>query len=139
MSGETEVLAVRKVNIRKSHPALYRALMTLGCMYIALALNFWFAKPAFNPYDWPKEFIGAIFSLLGFSLIVFLNIFRELRIIRIVLAVSVSFMFFWGFSNAQQFFAGKASLQLPLLYVAVSIMQIPLLIESPVNPMTEKK
>lgn len=131
--------AVRTVNIRKSHPALYRAIMTFACMAVALAFNFWFSRPTFNPYGVPKEYIGIIFAVLGSSLLVFLNVFHNLRIVRLALAASVSFTFFWGLSNAQQFFAGNASLQLPILYVAISIWQIPLLIEPPVNPMTEKK
>jgi hypothetical protein len=130
---------VQRVRIRKSHPALYRALMVLGFMGLSLAVNFWFSKPTFNPYGWPKELIGTIFFVLGASQIVFLNVFRDLRMVRIALAVSISFMFFWGASNAQQFFAGKASLQLPILFITVSLLQIPLLLESPVNPMTEKK
>jgi hypothetical protein len=113
--------------------------MVLGFMGLSLAVNFWFSKPTFNPYGWPKELIGTIFFVLGASQIVFLNVFRDLRMVRIALAVSISFMFFWGASNAQQFFAGKASLQLPILFITVSLLQIPLLLESPVNPMTEKK
>lgn len=140
MNGETQAENfVRKVIIRKSHPALYRAIMTFACMSFALAVNFWFSRPTFNPYGIPKEYIGVVFAMIGTSLIIFLNFFRDLRLVRITLAVSVSFMFFWGLSNAQQFFAGNASLQLPILYVAMSLLQIPLLIEPPVNPMTEKK
>lgn len=140
MNGESAAEAsVRKMIIRKSHPALYRALIALGCMCIALAVNFWFSKPTFNPYGVPKEYIGVIFFILGSALIVFLNVFRDLRMVRIVHAATISFMFFWGLSNAQQFFAGNASLQLPILYIAMALMQIPLLIEPPVNPMTEKK
>lgn len=131
--------SVHRVIIRKSHPALYRALMVLGCMGVALALNFWFAKPTFHPYGWPQEIIGLAFFLLGTSQIVFLNLFHRLKLVRITLAVSVSFMLFWGLSNAQQFFAGNASLQLPILFVTISILQVPLLLESPVNPMTEKR
>ena len=113
--------------------------MTLGFMGIALAFNFWFARPTFNPYGLPKEYVGVVFFLLGSSQLLFLNVFRDLRAVRLALAVSISFMFFWGASNSLQFFAGKSSLQLPILYVAISILQIPLLVEAPVNPMTEKK
>lgn len=131
--------SVRRVNIRKSHPALYRAIMTFACMGVALAVNFWFSKPTFNPYGVPKEYIGIVFAVLGSGLIIFLNVFHNLRLVRMMLAASVSFTFFWGLSNAQQFFAGNASLQLPILYVAISLLQVPLLIEPPVNPMTEKR
>lgn len=133
------VLRIQGVEIRKTHPALYRAIMVLGFMGVALALNFWFSNPTFNPYGVSKNIIAVIFFTLGLSQIVFLNIFRNLRMVRLNLAVSISWMFFWGISNSAQFFAGNASLQLPILYVTLSIMQIPLLMESPVNPMTEKK
>lgn len=133
------VLHIQKVKIRNTHPALYRALMVLGFMGIALGFNFWFSSPTFNPYGIPKNIIGIIFFILGLSQIVFLNVLHDLRMVRLNLAFSVSWMFFWGVSNAQQFFAGNASLQLPILYVTLSILQIPLLMESPVNPMTEKK
>lgn len=128
-----------RVIIRKTHPGLYRSLMSLSFMNMALAVNFWYSTPTFNPYDIPKNIIGWVFFLFGIVLIFFLNVWRDLRIIRIILAISISFMFFWGCSNAEQFFAGKASLQLPILYVTLAFLQIPLLTESPVNPMTEKR
>lgn len=134
-----EVLRIKKVKIRNTHPALYRTLMALGFMGVALGFNFWLSKPTFNPYGVSKDIIGIIFFMLGLTQIVFLNILHDLRMVRLNLAVSVSWMFFWGVSNTQQFFAGNASLQLPIMYVTLSILQIPLLIESPVNPMTEKK
>lgn len=127
-----------RLNIRKRHPGLYHSIMTLGIMGVALAFNFWFSTPTFNPYDIPKDLIGVIWFLLGMSQLIFLNVFRNLRAVRIVLAISISFMFFWGASNAQQFFNGKASLQLPILYMTIAILQIPLLVESPINPMTER-
>lgn len=135
----TEDIDYKKIHIRNTHPALYRALMVLGFMGIALAVNFWFSNPTFNPYGIPKDIIGVIFFVLGSSQVVFLNLFRNLRMIRLNLAISISWMFFWAVSNSQQFFDGKASLQLPILYLTLSILQIPLLMESPINPMTEKK
>lgn len=128
-----------RVNIRHTHPGLYHSIMTLGVMSVALAVNFWGSNPTFNPYGISKDLIGGIFFILGVSQLVFLNVFRDLRKVRLVLAASVSFMFFWGASNAQQSFAGEASFQLPILYLALAILQIPLLIEPPVNPMTHRE
>lgn len=128
-----------RVNIRLTHPGLYHSIMTLGVMGVALAANFWGSNPTFNPYGISKNIIGLIFFLLGISQLIFLNIFRDLRMVRIVLAASVSFMLFWGFSNTAQGIAGAASFQLPILYLTLAILQIPLLIEAPVNPMTEKE
>lgn len=136
---DNSVDSVHQVIIRKSHPALYRSIMTVGCMGIALALNFWFSRPTFNPYGVPKEIIGCVFFVLGLSQVVFLNLFHKLKLVRITLAVSIVFMLFWGGSNTIQFFAGNASLQLPILYLALAVIQLPWLIESPINPMTEKR
>lgn len=129
----------RRVNLRKSHPGLYRSIFTVGCMGVALALNFWFSSPTFNPYGLDKNIVGLLFALLGTTQLVFLVVFRDLRMVRIMLAVSLGWMMFWGLSNTQQYFAGKSSLQLPILFITISILQVPLLIESPVNPFTEKK
>jgi hypothetical protein len=137
--AERKPVRLRRLDIHKTHPALYYALMTLGVMGVALGLNFWVSNPTFNPYGIPKNIIGCIFFLIGFSQLFFLNIYRDLRMVRLVLAVSVGWMFFWGVSNAQQSVAGLASFQLPILYVALAVLQIPLLIEAPVNPMTETK
>lgn len=128
-----------QVNVRKTHPGLYHSITTLAVMNVALAVNFWFSNPTFNPYGISKNIIGVVFCLLGVSQLIFLNVFRDLRMVRILLAASISFMFFWGLSNSQQFFNGKASLQLPILYLAISILQIPLLVEPPVNPMTQRE
>lgn len=126
------------VNIRRTHPGLYHSIMTLGFMGVALAANFWGSNPTFNPYNINKNIIGAVFFLLGINQLFFLNVVRDLRMVRILLAISVGFMCFWGLSNTQQFFAGNASLQLPILYLAISALQIPLLLEAPVNPMTRR-
>lgn len=128
-----------KVRIRKTHPALYRAIMTLSIMSMGLAVNFWTSNPTFSPFDIPKDIIGGVFCALGLSQIIFLNAFHNLRMVRIGLAVSLSFMFFWGLSNAQQSLAGKASYQLPIIYVSLAVLHIPLLIEPPVNPMTRRE
>lgn len=128
-----------KVRIRLTHPALYRSIMTLSIMSVGLAVNFWTSNPTFSPFDIPKDIIGGVFFALGLSQIIFLNAFHNLRMVRIGLAVSLSFMFFWGLSNAQQSLAGKASFQLPIIYVFLAILHAPLLLEPPVNPMTRRE
>lgn len=128
----------RKVDIRKTHPGLYHALMTAGLGEIALAINFWTSNPTFNPYNIPKNLIGVIFFLLGIILIFFLNALRDLRKVRLVLAFSIGFLFFWSIANTQQFFGGRSSLQLPIFIIWVCFAYIPWLKEAPVNPMTEK-
>lgn len=128
-----------RVRIRSTHPALFRSIQILSVMSLALAVNFWTSNPTFNPYNIPKDLIGGIFALLGVSQFLFVNVFHQLRLVRATLAVSLSFMLFWGISNTQQAFAGKASFQLPILLITLAVLHIPLLVESPVNPMTERE
>lgn len=127
------------VNIRKSHPTLYRSIMALALMRVALAFNFWFARPTFTPYGIHKNWAGIVFVALGLSQLVFLHLFRDVNKIRLVLALSGAVMLVWGLVNTQQFFAGNASLQLPILYVGIAALQLVLLLEPIVNPMSERK
>lgn len=126
-----------KLNIRLTHPNLYHSIIVLGIMSVALAFNFWLSNPTFNP--WPgKNIVGVVFLLLGVGELVFLNVTGHLRMVRLMMAASIGIMFFWGLSNTQQFFAGHASLQLPILYMALAVLQLPLLVEPPINPVTAK-
>lgn len=124
--------------LRTSNPGLYHSLLLFGAVNTALGANLFLTTPTFNPYGIPKDFIGAIFTILGAGQLIALG-YHDLRLVRKVSAVSVGFMFFWGLTNTQQVFAGKASLQLPILYIALALLQILRLTESPVNPMTERK
>lgn len=128
-----------RVRIRLTHPGLYRSISTLSLMSVALAVNFWTSNPTFNPYGLPKSLIGVVFFLLGVWQLFFLNVRHDLRQVRRGLAASLGFILFWGLSNAQQSLAGSASFQLPILYVALAILHLLLLIESPVNPMTRRE
>lgn len=112
--------------------------MTIGLAEVALAFNFWLTSPTFNPYNIHKNIIGGVFAVLGFSQLVFLNLIRDLPKVRMTLAVSIWFTFAWGIANTQQVFAGNASMQLPILYLTLCILQIPLVIEAPVNLTTRK-
>lgn len=127
------------VNLRKSNPTFYHLIMVLSLGRVALALNFWLYKPTFQPYGIHKAWAGAVFCALGVSQLVFLHLWRDIRKIRLVLATSAAVLMVWGLVNTQQWFAGKASLQLPIVYVVIAVVQIILLVEPPVNPMTEKK
>lgn len=126
----------KQVSVRETHPTLYRVLMIIAIMFIALAVNLYFGKPTFNPYGLSKEVVGLVFLVLGVSKIVFLNLYHNLRLVRLIMAVSAAFMMFWGVSNSQQSFAGKASFQLPILYVTLAILNLFLLVEPASNPVS---
>ena len=128
-----------RVNIRLTHPGLYHSMVTFGLMDVALAVNFWITTPAFNPFSINKNLVGVVFFVLGVAQLVFLRVFRSLRMVRIGLAVSIFVMVSWGLTNVQQFINGHTSLQLPILYLTLGALQYVLLIESPVNPMTKKR
>jgi len=128
----------RRLVIRRTHPAFFHGVMTLALVEIALALNFWFYTPAFSPYGVPDHLVGAAFATIGTALLFFLNVWRDLRIVRLALSASVAWSFFWGIANTEQAFAGHTSFQLPILYVGLSVAHIWWLIEAPVNPWTKR-
>lgn len=122
--------ARRGVNIREGVPNLYYSIMVIAVMQIALGVNFWLTTPVFHPLGIPKGAVAVVFFLTGLLKVWFLNVTRDLYVIRLLLAFGTSFMFFWGVVNAQQSFAGRASFQIPILYCALAILQLPLLRES---------
>lgn len=128
-----------KIVLRKSHPSLYWQITILSITSILLAVNFWTSDPTFHPYGWDDNVIGAIFAAIGLTQLVFLNVWHNLRIIRGALAVAISWNVFWAFANTQQIFDGNASWQLPILYLGLAAIRIPMILESPVNPMTERR
>lgn len=129
----------QRVDLRKSHPLLFHLSMAIAVGSLVLALNFWFFAPAFDPYGVPKAAVGVVFAIIGTALLTFMTLYRDLRLVRFSQASSTLWMLFWGCINTKQFFDGNASLQLPLVFFTLAAMQIAMLIESPVNPMTEKK
>lgn len=139
--GETEKQRsdARRVNLRKTHPGLYRGIMLFSLFCLATSLNYFFSKPTFNPYGIPKESIGLVYLSISLVLLVLMNIFRNLKLVRITMALSSGFLVFWGISNTQQAFAQKASFALPILLVYIALSLIRDLLEPPVNPMTRRR
>ena len=112
--------------------------MALAIMRVALAINLWTSNPTFNPYGISKNLIGIVFFLLGVWHLYFLNVVHNLIMVRLGSVALVFFLTLWGLGNMQQSFAGAASFQLPLIYLAVAGIHYILLLEPPVNPMTRR-
>lgn len=128
-----------RVRIYKTHPVLYQSITVLAIMSVALAVNFFVSRPTFNPFGINKTWVGIVFFLIGLWHLIFLNLFHSLKMVRLGSTLSVFFLFAWGLGNMQQSIAGKASFQLPILYLALGTIHYLLLKEPPVNPMTERK
>lgn len=126
------------VNIRKSHPNLYRLIMVLSVMYVLLGLNFFFTVPTFNPYNMPYPLVGAIFLTLGLLKIILLNVFRDLPWLRRIMALEIAVSFWWGIGASITFFRGQTSLQLSILYAGLSFLETCLLMEPYSNPLTKE-
>lgn len=128
-----------KVDIHKTHPNLYYGMMILSVMRVLLAVNFWTSSPTFNPFSINKHYVGIVFFVIGFSQLVFLNLYRNLHWIRRIQTLSLVVLIMWGMGNMQQSFAGKASFQLPIFCIGLALLHIPMILEPPINPMTERK
>lgn len=125
-----------EIDIRKTHPNLYRLEMVISIMSFMLGLNFIINTPTFLIFDLPNVLWGTIFLVLSSCEVVFLNIIRRLRYVRACMAFSVTYMMFLAAGTTQPFFEGVGSLQLPILYAGVSAARMPLMLEPFINPWT---
>jgi hypothetical protein len=128
----------KDVNLRKARPLLYGFIMTFAGIRIGLAINFWTSKPAFHPYDIPNSLIALVFFLLGLWQVIFLNVWRDLRKVRVVLALSAAVTLAWGLLNTHQFFFGPASLQLPIVFIGLAVLQLLCVFSLTINSGTER-
>lgn len=125
--------------LRKTNPGLWRAQSVFGVISIALGINFFASNPAFNPFGIHKDIIGVIFLALGLTQLAALNVFHSMRLIRGLQAISTWVLLSWGLLNTEQSFAGKASFQLPILYLGLALLQRVRQVESSIDIMSEKK
>jgi hypothetical protein len=132
----TNQLSTGNLHLRDTHPNLYRSMTTIGLVESALGLNFLLTTPTFQQFGIPKNLIGAGFLSLGLAYMVFLNVYRSIRIARMLTVIGTTFMVFWGVGTTETFFAGKSSLQLCILYFGLAALQAPLLLEPFLNPVT---
>jgi hypothetical protein len=126
------------INLRNTHPGLYRATMVAATASILLGLNFFFLTPTFQVYEASYTIWASVFLGLGVFKIVFLNARRNLKLVRLFMALSVSFLLFFGIGTMQPWIEGEGSLQLPILYLALALLQLPLLLEPFINPWTAR-
>lgn len=127
-----------RVNIRLTHPTLYRGITLFALMSVAAAVSYWFGPaPTFNPYDIDRNLVAALFFVYGTWQLLFLNI-HYLLMVRIGLLFAFVLMGAWGVANTHQGFAGNASFFLPIVLGGIAGVHLIWLIESPVNPMMRR-
>lgn len=126
-----------EINVRKTHPNLYWFLVLLAGGGVALGLNFILLQPTFLIFDAPNVLWGAIFMVISIARIIALRV-RRLRWVRATMAASAAYMGFLAIGTGQPFWEGTGSLQLPIIYALVAVIQVPLLFEPFVNPVTAR-
>lgn len=129
----------KRVVIRRTHPNLYRSIITFAIITIALGLNFLLIKPAFNQYSL-SQVMAVVFFGSGVALIVLLNFLRSLRTLRWVMAFTVtSLCLYGGALTVYAYQTGKTSYQLPICYFGFTALLFLLLIEPASNPLNRKR
>lgn len=112
--------------------------MVLSLVGIALALNFFFARPTFSIWSAPNAIWASIFLVSSANCIVALNVYRRLRWVRYTMAFSAIYMLFLAVGTSVPGWEGNASFQLPIVYAGLAAIQIILLWEPFLNPETAK-
>lgn len=127
------------MDIKRTHPHLFLAYLIYGLLCVALGLNFLFLNPTFDPLDVPKQIPGGISMTLGVCVLAFLK-FRSATPLRVAMASLITVFFFWCGALVFDFFRlGQTSLQLPITFLALGALAIPLTIEPSINPATLKQ
>lgn len=125
------------VSLNNTHPNLYRSLMTVAVVDVILGLNFLIFTPTFEQFNIPKNFIGVGWLSLGMISLVFLNVCRNLKAVRVTGWTGIAFALFWGIGTTQTLFEGTSSAQLFILYIGLRAgLVVPLLMEPFFNPVT---
>lgn len=127
-----------EINVRRTHPNLYWLLMVLSVTGIALGLNFIVLQPTFHIFAAPNAVWGGIFLATSIARLIALNVYRRLRWVRATMFFSAAYMAFLAVGTGQPFVEGTGSLQLPIIYAGMALLQVPLLWEPFVNPETAK-
>lgn len=127
------------IDVRKTHPNLYRMIMLLGGTCLLLGLNFLVLNPTFLIFNLPNQIWGISFLLIGTAKIVFLNISRKLVLVRLAMSFAVIYYMLLAIGTSQPFLEGTGSLQLPILYTCIAFIQFVLLLEPFINPWTARR
>jgi len=127
------------INVRRTHPALYRMVMATAVISIALGVNFLAFTPSFLVYDQRNELWAGIFLAIGLAKLVFLNVHRSLRLTRVTMGVAISYYALFGIGTMQPALEGRGSLQLPILYGGLVALLVFMLVEPFINPWTAKR
>lgn len=126
------------VNVRQAHPNYWVSVMTFSGIYLALALNFLFLNPSFLIFGAPNQVWGSIFLMLSIGQILLISK-GCLRWLRRLMACSVVYLAVLGAGTSQPFLDRTGSLQLPIMYVGLATLLVPLRAEPPSNPLTMKE
>lgn len=137
--GQLPLLNGKAINVRLTHPSLYRLILLSGVVSIALGLNFMLANPTFKIFGQSNYLWSLIFLLLGMSEVVFLALRRSLQLVRVSLALSFVYIAFIGLGTMKPFIDGTGSLQLPILYFGWAFLQAGALLEPFINPLTARR
>lgn len=146
VAGQGPVLNGGSINVRLTNPDLYLLTLLSVALALVLGLNFSLSAaglgipaPTFFIYDQSNYLWGGLFLALGASQLMFLHVFRNLRLIRALQAVSFTYCLCLGYGTTQPFYEGEGSLQLPAFYAAWGVFQLRLLLMPFINPWSARR
>lgn len=127
---------IDSVNLRRTHPTLYRSALVFALISIGLGLNFELTTPTFMPFGIPKSVTGALFLTFGAFKLVSVLFIKNMKCIRASMAACAGWMMLWGIGTSITFFTGQTSLQLFTLYTGLAALQVLWCLEPFLNPAT---
>lgn len=127
------------IRLRLTHPNLWRSVQIYAALTVALGFNFILLHPTFPIYGASYYLWGGIFLGLGTAKLVFSNVVHNLTAVRVAMAAEIAYMLFLGVGTMEPYLNGVGSLQLPILYLGLCALELPLLLEPFFNPWTARE
>jgi hypothetical protein len=126
------------VDLRKTHLNLWRMAFLLAVGELLLGANFLLLQPTYPIFHAPNELWGICFVVVAVSQMLALLVVHSLAFVRGCMSVAVAYTLIVAVGACEPWLDGVGSLQLAILYGGMAVIQIPLILEPFLNPMTNK-
>jgi len=133
-----ELLNGGRVDLRKTHLNLWRMVLLLALGELLLGANFLWLQPTYPIFHAPNELWGVCFVVIALAQALALLISHSLPLVRGCMSVAVAYILIVAVGACEPWLDGVGSLQLAILYAGMAVIQLPLILEPFLNPMTNK-
>lgn len=126
------------MSLADRHPNLALLITTIAVLDLLLGLNFLFLNPTFLIWHAPNWIWGSTFLILGTGKLFSLYVLNNQWAVKVFVLLNILYASCLAAGTSEPFLDGAGSLQLPIFYLGLAVIQVPTLVEPFLNPATAK-